>query len=60
MIYACKICKRLLKSKKCSKCNSTDVTDKWKGSVTVFDPDKSEIAKKMELTLSGSYALKVK
>jgi DNA-directed RNA polymerase subunit E" len=60
MSYACKRCKRLIKTKKCSKCNTTDVTEKWKGSVTIFDPDKSEIAQKMEITFPGSYALKVK
>ena len=59
-MYACKKCKRLIKTKKCSICNTTDVTDKWKGSLTIFDTEKSEIAKKMEITFAGSYALKVK
>jgi DNA-directed RNA polymerase subunit E" len=58
--YVCKKSNRILKGKKCATCGTTDVTDNWKGRVVIFDPDKSEIAKKMDITMSGKYALKVK
>ena len=60
VMYACKKCNRLLKTKKCKICDSIDVTEKWKGRVVIFDTEKSEIAKKMEITFPGQYALKVK
>jgi DNA-directed RNA polymerase subunit E" len=58
--YVCKKCNRILKGKNCAICNTTDVTDKWKGRVVIFNPDKSEIASKMGITIPGRYALKVK
>lgn len=60
VLYACKKCNRLIKTKKCNICNSADVTEKWKGRVIIINTEKSEIAKKMEITFPGQYALKVK
>lgn len=57
---ACKKCKRILKGNECPVCHSKDVSSKWKGMAVIMNPEKSEIAKELDVTLSGKYALKVK
>ncbi len=57
---ACKKCKRIIKGKECSFCHSKDVSSNWKGLVVIINPEKSEIAKKLEITFSGKYALKTR
>lgn len=57
---ACKQCKRIIKGKECPMCKTKNVSSKWKGMVIIIDPDKSEIAKKIEVTFTGKYALKVR
>jgi len=43
----------------CSLCNSP-TTQYWSGYLAVIDPEKSEIAKRMEIKTPGQYALKVR
>ena len=57
---ACKKCKRISEEKQCPTCGSQDFTIHWRGVVTIIDPDKSEIAKKIGITMPGKYALKVR
>ncbi len=57
--YACRICKRIIKSNVCPVCKSTDVTKNWKGLIIIIDTD-SEIAKASGITAPGKYAIKVK
>lgn len=44
----------------CPNCNSTSFTEDWAGYVIIAHPDRSEIAKEMEVTRPGKYALKVR
>ncbi|MFC4550304.1 MULTISPECIES: transcription elongation factor subunit Spt4 [Halorussus] len=44
----------------CPICGSTSLTEDWSGFVIISHPDKSEIAKEMEVTQPGRYALKVR
>jgi len=55
---ACKKCKTVFTGTKCPKCGSTEISDTFKGKVTILKADKSEIAKKLNLTEKGVYAVK--
>ena len=44
----------------CPSCGSTSLTEDWAGYVIIVHPEQSEIAKKMEVTEPGTYALKVR
>jgi len=64
--FACGECNRILPdppSKKdpvqCHHCPSAPVTTDWSGYVVILHPKRSEVAKKLNITDSGSYALKV-
>ncbi|HII14573.1 MAG TPA: DNA-directed RNA polymerase subunit E'', partial [Nanoarchaeota archaeon] len=35
-------------------------TETWKGRITILDAEKSEIAKKVGITVKGEYAIKVR
>tara|TARA_B100000287_G_scaffold29355_1_gene27627 strand:- start:7384 stop:7566 length:183 start_codon:yes stop_codon:yes gene_type:complete len=43
----------------CMHCPSAPVTTDWQGFVVVMHPDRSEVAKRLNITRPGSYALKV-
>ena len=57
--YACKLCKRIIKSKVCPVCKTTEVSKSWKGIIVIFD-ENSEIAKAAGITAPGKYAIRVK
>ena len=57
---ACRKCKLLIKGSECPVCKNTNLTDSWQGRINVLDPDKSEIAKKINITAKGEYAIKVR
>ena len=57
---ACKRCKRIVAGKQCPICKGQDLTPHWRGLVVILDPDKSEIAKSLNIELPGEYALKVR
>ncbi len=44
----------------CPNCNSNQFTDNWKGRIAIIDVNKSEIAKKIGITLKGEYAIKTR
>ena len=44
----------------CPRCKSTNLSDDFGGLVIMFDPKGSAIAKTMEITEKGRYALKVR
>ncbi len=44
----------------CPNCNSTDLSEDHSGIVIIIDPEKSEIAKKLNINSKGKYALKVR
>jgi DNA-directed RNA polymerase subunit E" len=56
---ACRKCKALTTGKVCPVCNSTDLTSKWSGLIIILDPEKSQIAKILNLKASGRYAVEV-
>ncbi len=57
---ACKDCKRVIeKGNVCPGCGGTNLTTSWKGAVAIFNPQESEIAKNMGISLPGKYALRL-
>jgi DNA-directed RNA polymerase subunit E" len=43
----------------CPNCHSPNLTEKFMGQLVVVDPEKSEIAKKLEAKVPGKYAIKL-
>ncbi len=56
----CRMCHRVLVGKSCPHCGSEDVSPDWKGFVVVLDPERSEIAKRLNIKEKGKFALKVR
>lgn len=58
----CRECHRVLEADAdvCPICGSTSLTDDWAGYVVIAHPDVSEIAREMQVTEPGRYALKVR
>jgi len=56
----CKNCRIFVKGNECPLCKSTDMTTSWKGRLIIVDPNKSEIAKKLNITVKGEYAIKTR
>lgn len=54
---ACKECKRIVKGTKCPVCQG-ETTRNFQGVVVIFDIE-SDIAKKLEITAPGKYAIRV-
>ncbi len=54
----CAICKRLVSGSKCPICQTSKLIETWKGRIWVLEPEKSEIAKKLEIKSEGEYALR--
>jgi len=44
----------------CPRCGSNSLTEDWSGYVIITHPEQSEIAREMEVTEPGKYALKVR
>ncbi|WP_456471573.1 transcription elongation factor subunit Spt4 [Methanocaldococcus sp.] len=56
---ACIKCKYLTNEKECPICKSP-TSEKWTGLLVVLNPEKSEIAKKLNIKIKGKYAISVK
>ncbi|OYT40340.1 MAG: DNA-directed RNA polymerase subunit E'' [Candidatus Altiarchaeales archaeon ex4484_43] len=56
---ACRKCHRLTEGDVCPVC-AGPTSQYWSGYLAILDPDKSEIAKKMNMKVPGEYALKVR
>ena len=56
---ACRKCKTIASGRICHNCGSTDLSTEWSGLIVLSEPDKSIIAKQLEFTKSGKYAIKV-
>lgn len=58
----CRECHRVVDpdTNTCPVCGSTSLTEDWAGYVVIVHPETSEIAKLMEVTEPGTYALKVR
>lgn len=73
-VRACRKCRKIIEEdnfktpaeknkrkiiKECPVCGSQAFTTFWKGYVLVIDPEKSDVAKSMEVTTPGRYALRL-
>jgi len=59
---ACKKCGYVLEDpavEECPICQNKKFTTFWKGSVIVNDPENSEVAKKLNITQKGKFALRI-
>jgi DNA-directed RNA polymerase subunit E" len=57
---ACKICKSIYEGSKCPKCDSKETVENFKGRIIVVNPEKSEIAQKINIKDKGNFAIKVR
>ncbi|MCX8166914.1 MAG: DNA-directed RNA polymerase, subunit E'' [Candidatus Micrarchaeota archaeon] len=58
---ACRSCRAIVeKSDTCALCGSKDLTTEFSGLIIVIDPNSSEIAKKLNITVPGKYATNIK
>jgi len=57
-LNACKNCHILTNENICPNC-AVPTSKRWRGYVIIRDPEKSQIAEKMNITKPGKYALKV-
>ncbi|MCD6215920.1 MAG: hypothetical protein DRP08_01025 [Candidatus Aenigmatarchaeota archaeon] len=55
---ACRSCKRIVSGKTCPVCKTSDLTSSFQGIIQIFDPNGSEIAKKVGITAPGKYAIR--
>ncbi|WP_292466763.1 transcription elongation factor subunit Spt4 [Methanolobus sp.] len=56
----CRECHRIINGQTCSICGSSNLSADWSGMVIIIDPERSEIAKKMDVRVADKYALKVR
>lgn len=59
--FACGECNRILDDGvgQCHHCPNAPVTTDWQGFVVILHPNRSEIAKRLNVSTPGNYALKV-
>ena len=57
---ACRKCKYFVKGNECPACKNNQFSTNWQGRVYILDPVKSNIAKKVDMTFAGEYAIKVR
>ncbi len=59
---ACKLCSTILEEggDKCPNCGSKELTEGFKGRAVIINPEKSEVAKKLNLKESGNFAIKTR
>lgn len=56
----CRQCHRVVDGEACVICGSNNLSEDWAGYLVIVDPERSDIAKKMNIDLPGRYALKVR
>ncbi|MBI5884925.1 DNA-directed RNA polymerase, subunit E'' [archaeon] len=57
---ACRECRKvILEGNKCPNCGGNAFTTFWRGFVIILDPEKSEISRKMGISVPGKYALRI-
>jgi len=57
---ACKICNKIYEGEKCPRCEAKESTETIKGKIIVLDPEKSEIAQKLNIKGKGTFAIKTR
>ena len=58
-LLACKKCGYLSSDDPCPLC-AGQMSKEWQGYLVILDPERSEIAHKMGITVKGKYALRVR
>ena len=56
----CKKCKLFVEGNACPICKGNQFSLNWQGRLYVLDANKSVIADKIEITVKGEYAIKVR
>ncbi len=56
---ACTKCHRIMEKDRCAICN-IPTSRNWSGFLIVVEPDESGIAKELNITIPGEYALRVR
>ncbi|MCL2459841.1 MAG: DNA-directed RNA polymerase, subunit E'' [Euryarchaeota archaeon] len=56
----CRDCHRVVDGDSCSMCGTANLTADWAGYLVIIDPATSDVAKRMNITVPGRYALKVR
>jgi DNA-directed RNA polymerase subunit E" len=56
----CKNCRIFVDVSECPICKTAQFTVNWKGRLNILDSKKSEIAKKIGITVDGEYAIKAR
>ncbi len=59
-LMVCRDCHRVVEGTACSICGTMNLTQDWTGYLIIIDPEQSAVAKRMNITLPGRYALKVR
>ena len=59
MRKVCKKCKIFVQGSNCPICKGNQFAENWKGRIIITDAENSEIAKKLEITVKGEYAIKI-
>jgi DNA-directed RNA polymerase subunit E" len=57
---ACRNCRFITEGEICPVCKGNSMSDEWFGYVVIIDPVNSEIAKRLNITHPGRYALRVR
>jgi len=60
LVTVCRECHRVVEGEACGICGSSNLSTDWTGYLVIIDPERSEVAKKMNIKLPGRYALKVR
>jgi DNA-directed RNA polymerase subunit E" len=60
VVKVCRECHRVVEGESCVICGTSNLSEDWAGYLVIIDPEHSEIAKKMNITMAGRYALKVR
>ena len=56
---ACTVCKYITSKERCSVCGSP-TSDNWSGLLIITKPEESELAKELNIDLTGEYCLRVR
>lgn len=56
----CRNCHIVVEGNVCPLCKLPSLSDDWSGYVIVLDPEKSKIAKRLNINHAGKYALRVR
>ena len=60
-LKACKLCNTIVEEgDKCPNCGSKELTESFKGRAVILNPEKSEVAKKLNLKQKGNFAIKTR